>query len=340
MKIVVDALGSDQRPVPDVTGAVLAAREWQVPLILVGPADRVRTELARAGGEGLGIEIVNATQEIEMKEHPALAVKEKKDSSIVVGLQLVKQGRADAFVSMGNTGAVMAASLLNLQRIPGVKRPALAAAFPRDGGPLLVLDIGANTDCKPEYLVQFATMGSIYAEKVLGVARPRVALLANGEEETKGNQLVQDTHAILKTMSSLHFVGNVEGKDVLRNVADVVVSDGFDGNIFLKASEGAVSLLQEIISEEIKRSPVTALGGLIARPAFRRVSRRMDYAEIGGAPLLGVAGVVIIGHGRSNALAVKNAIRVARQAVEQNILDTIKAGLSDGAKSPIAAANA
>ena len=327
MKIVVDALGSDDRPVPDVEGAVLSAREFGVGIVLVGPQARLRTELERHNTKGLTIEICNATQEIEMREHPALAVKEKKDSSIVVGMELVKRGEADAFVSAGNTGAVMAAALLHLQRIPGVKRPSLAAAFPHQPYPVLVLDIGANTDCKPEYLAQFAVMGSIYAEKTLQIKKPRVALLANGEEETKGNLLVQETFPLLKANPALNFVGNIEGKDVLRGGADVVVCDGFDGNVFLKTTEGTARLVKQILTEEIKRSPLTALGGLIAKPAFDRVSRRLDSAEVGGAPLLGVNGVVIIGHGRSNAKAIKNAVRAAKFTVERRVLDVIRDGL-------------
>lgn len=327
MRIVVDALGSDQRPAPDVSGAVDAARLFGVGIILVGPQARIQAQLARAHTKGLTIDIVNATEEIEMKEHPARAVKEKKDSSIVVGMELVKRGDADAFVSAGNTGAVMGAALLHLQRIPGVKRPCLAAAFPHQPKPVLVLDVGANTDCKPEYLAQFALMGSIYSEKVLGVTKPRVALLANGEEDTKGNQLVQATYALLKATSALNFVGNVEGKDVLRESVDVVVCDGFDGNIFLKTTEGTASLIKQVISEEIKRNLFTALGGLIAKPAFDRASKRMDYAEVGGAPLLGVNGAVIIGHGRSNAKAIRNAVRAAKFTVEQRVLDAIREGL-------------
>ena len=327
MKIVVDALGSDERPGPDVEGAVLSAREFGIGITLVGPRARLEAELARYDTKGLAIEILNATQEIEMKEHPALAVKEKKDSSIVVGIEAVKRGDADAFVSAGNTGAVMAAALLHLQRIPGVKRPSLAAAFPHEPHPVLVLDIGANTDCKPDYLAQFALMGSIYAEQTLGISKPRVALLANGEEETKGNQLVQETFPLLKANPALNFVGNIEGKDVLRGEADVVVCDGFDGNIFLKTTEGTASMMKQVIMEEIKRSPLTAIGGLIAKPAFDRVSRRLDYAEVGGAPFLGVTGVVIIGHGRSNAKAIKNAVRAAKFTVERRVLDVIRAGL-------------
>ena len=328
MKIVVDALGSDKRPVPDIAGAVAAALEYSVGIELVGPEARIRQELKRFGEAAKSIEILNATQEIEMREHPTLAVKEKKDSSIVVGIERVKQGHGDAFVSMGNTGAVLTAAVLHLQRIRGILRPALATVYPTPPGPVLIIDIGANTDCKPEWLEQFALMGSIYAEKVLGIKAPRVALLANGEEDTKGNQLVQDAHARLKQRTDLNFTGNLEGKDVPTRAADVVVTDGFDGNIVIKLSEGLSNMLVDLIQTEIRSNPITMLGGALSLPAFRRVRKRLDYSEYGGGPLLGVNGVVIIGHGRSNANAVKNAIRVAKQAVESKMLDSIRAGVA------------
>lgn len=327
MRIIVDAMGSDLRPAPDVAGAVAAAHEYSVDVELVGPEQRVREELARTGG-GKALPVINATQEIEMREHPALAVKEKKDSSIVVGIERVKQGEGDAFVSMGNTGAVLTAAVLHLQRIRGILRPALATVLPTPSGPLLLLDIGANTDCKPEWLEQFAFMGSTYAEKVLGIKSPRVALLANGEEETKGSQLVQDAHARLKHHKELNFIGNVEGKDIPTRLADVVVADGFDGNIVIKLSEGLSKMLIDLIQTEIKSSVITTLGGALSYSAFQRVRRRLDYSEYGGGPLLGVNGVVIIGHGRSNANAVKNAIRVAKQSVESHMLDIIRAGVA------------
>lgn len=327
MKIIVDAMGSDLRPVPDVAGSVAAAREYGVNIELVGPENRIREELKRLGVSD-SIEVLNASQQIEMREHPALAVKEKKDSSIVVGIERVKQGQGDAFVSMGNTGAVLTAAVLHLQRIRGILRPALATVLPTPPGPLLILDIGANTDCKPEWLEQFAFMGSLYAEKVLGIKSPRIALLANGEEETKGSQLVQEAHARLKLRKDLNFTGNVEGKDIPARAADVVVCDGFDGNIVIKLSEGLSKMLVDLIQSEIKSSLITTLGGALSYPAFQRVRKRLDYSEYGGGPLLGVNGVVIIGHGRSNANAVKNAVRVASQCVESRMLDLIRAGVA------------
>lgn len=330
MIIAVDAMGSDARPVPDVLGAVDAAREYGVGILLIGSQARLETELARIGNVPAGVSICNATQEIAMREHPANAVREKKDSSIVVGIQQVRQGNADAYVSMGHTGANLAAAIFHLQRIKGVHRPALGALFPTPKGPSLLIDVGANTDCKPEWLEQFALMGEAYVRAVLGIDRPRVALLANGEEDIKGNQAVQDAHALLKQRAAndgMNFVGNVEGKDVPAHLADVIVADGFVGNIALKTAEGIAKMLNELLRSEIKSNPISIVGGALAMPAFNKVKKILDYTEYGGAPLLGVNGVVIIGHGRSNAVAVKNAVRVAKRAVETNILETIRRGV-------------
>lgn len=331
MKIAVDAMGSDARPVPDVLGAVEAAREYDVEILLVGPQARIQQELDKIGNVPAGIHICNATQEIAMNEHPANAVREKKDSSIVVGVQQVKQGNADAYVSMGHTGANLAAAIFHLQRIKGIHRPALGALFPTPKGPSLLIDVGANTDCKPEWLEQFAMMGQVYVRAVLGLEKPRVALLANGEEDIKGNQAVQEAHALLKqraVRNEINFVGNMEGKDVPAHLADVIVADGFVGNIALKTAEGIAKMLNELIRSEIKSNPLSMLGGALAMPAFNKVKKILDYTEYGGAPLLGVNGVVIIGHGRSNHVAVKNAIRVAKRAVETNILETIRNGVA------------
>lgn len=333
MRIAVDAMGSDARPVPDVQGAVDAAREYGVEILLVGPEARLEQELKKIGNVSRGITICNATQQIEMREHPANAVREKKDSSISVAIHQLKAGNADAYVSMGHTGANLAASVLYLQRIKGVHRPALGAMFPTPLGPTLLIDVGANTDCKPEWLEQFAIMGESYVRAVLGIDKPRVALLANGEEDIKGNLAVQEAHALLRqraTLTGMNFVGNLEGKDVPSHLADVLVADGFVGNIALKTAEGIAKMLNELIRSEIKANPISMLGGALALPAFNKVKRILDYTEYGGAPLLGVNGVVIIGHGRSNAVAVKNAIRVAKRAVETKILETIHSGVVPG----------
>ena len=327
MKIAVDAMGSDSRPVNDVAGAVEAAREFGASLVLVGPEQQVRAELSKYPLDGLAIEVVNATQVVDMQEHPANAIRDKKDASINVGLRLLRDKQADGFASAGNTGAIMAGALVGsgrIGRIKGIERPGLVAALPQAGTPVLVIDVGANTDCKPEYLKQFAQMGSLYAERVIGVKRPRVALLANGEEDSKGDLLVQQSHALLKADNSLNFIGNIEPKDVLKHGADVVVCDGFVGNIMLKTAEGVASLVTATLRQEIKANPLTLLGGALATPAFNRVRRLLDSGEVGGAPLLGVDGVVIIGHGRSDARAIKNMIRTAMRAVESDVVGAIR----------------
>ncbi|MFQ5813852.1 MAG: phosphate acyltransferase PlsX [Anaerolineae bacterium] len=328
MKIVLDAMGGDHAPPVAVEGGVWAAREYGIEVILVGREEDVRRELARHDTSGLSLPIVHASQVIEMDEHPAAAVKAKKDSSMVVGMNLVKRGQADAFVTMGNSGGALAAALFGLGRIRGIKRPALSTVYPTTPGLCFILDVGANTDCKSEYLLQFAYMGAAYAERVLGIANPRVGIVSNGEEETKGSILVQEAHQLLKK-SGLNFIGNVEGKDIPAGMADVVVTDGFTGNVIAKLSEGLAASLLGIIKEEIKKSPLATVGALLSKPAFDQVKKRLDYAEFGGAPLLGVNGVVIVGHGRSNAKAVKNAVRVAKRAVEGGMLAAIKEGLQE-----------
>ncbi len=326
-RIALDAMGGDHAPSVVVEGAIAAIREYGVEVILVGPKELIQQELARHDAAGLKIPIVHAEEVVGMDEHAATALRQKRHSSIAVGISLVREGQADGFVSAGNSGAVMAAALFGLGRIEGIERPAIGTVFPTATGRCFIVDAGANVDCKPEYLAQFAIMGSAYMELVFGVAHPRVALLSNGEEETKGNSLVQSCHPLLKT-SSLNFVGNVEGKDIPAGMVDVVVCDGFAGNVVIKLSEGLASTLFDILKTEMTANFVSKLAALALKPAFRRVKRRMDYAEYGGAPLLGVKGVAIIAHGRSNALAMKNAVRVAKQAVDQRLVDAISAGLT------------
>ncbi len=328
MRIILDAMGGDYAPPVAVEGAVMAARELGVEVVLVGREEDIQTELARHDTRGLSLPIVHASQVIEMHEHPAAAVKAKPDSSMVVGMKMLKQGEADAFVSAGNSGGVMAAAIFHLGRIKGIKRPALATPYPTTKGYCFLIDVGANTDCKPEYLLQFALMGHVYAERVMGIKNPRIGLLSNGEEETKGTVVVQEAHQLLKA-SGLNFIGNVEGKDIPAGMADVVVSDGFTGNVVVKLSEGLAMALMGIIKEEMKKRPLAILGGLLAREAFKAVARRLDYREYGGGPLLGVDGVVIVAHGRSDAVAIKNAIRAAKKAVEGGILTAIKEGLAE-----------
>jgi glycerol-3-phosphate acyltransferase PlsX len=329
MRIVLDALGGDYAPQSAVAGAVAAAREYSIEVILVGQVDKVRAELAKHDTAGLSLPLVDAPEVITMDEHPAMAVRRKKDSSIVVGMRLVRDGQADAFVSAGHTGACMTAALFILGRLPGVHRAPLATAFPnKKGGFFIFTDIGANTDCRPEYLLQFATMASIYAQRVYGLADPRVALLANGEEDNKGDKLVQDAHALLRTAAGLNFVGNVEPKEMLAGGADVVVADGFPGNLTMKTAEAIADMIMGMMRQELTRTFFTKMLAAMLRPAFRRLRARLDYSEYGGGLLLGLEGTVVIAHGRSNARAVQTAIRVARQAVAEGAVEAIAQALA------------
>jgi glycerol-3-phosphate acyltransferase PlsX len=272
--------------------------------------------------------VVHADEAVLMTDKPSVVGKSKPKSSMHVGMNLVKSGQADGFISAGNTGAALAIAMLHtLHRIPGVKRPALSSIVRIGGKTVILLDVGANADCKAEYLSQFAIMGEIYARKALGLAKPRIGILSNGEEEGKGNSLIHETSALLKALP-LNFVGNIEPREVFEDHADVVVSDGFVGNIFIKSLEGATSLLLQLIRKEIRSNPVTTIGGLLARPAFNRVRKEIDPHEIGGAPLLGVNGVVIIGHGRSNDIAIMNCVRQAEQAAKGGIIEAIREGVA------------
>lgn len=324
MRIVVDAMGSDNCPGPDVAGAILAAREWNDTIVLVGDKERIQAELYKHSVDGLQIEIVHASQVIEMTDKPADSATHKTDSSMHIGLRLVRDREADAFVTAGNTGSALAAAILTLRRVRGIKRPALTAIFPNMTGHAVAADIGANVDCKPEYLVQFGLMASLYTELVIGIREPRVALLSNGEEETKGNALVRETAPLMASQKGIHFVGNVEPKEVLNGATDIVIHDGFAGNVLIKSIEAAASMVKKLIRQEIEAGVITKLGGGLARPAFNRVAKRIDPFEVGGAPLLGVDGIVIVGHGRSNDIAIKNAVRQARQAAQVNIIQAIR----------------
>jgi glycerol-3-phosphate acyltransferase PlsX len=311
-----------------VAGAVLAAREWEDDIILVGDQDRIQAELSKHDTQGLKLHIVHASEVLEMTDKPAEGAEAKQDSSMHVGMRLVRDGEADAFATAGNTGAVLAVAMLHtLKRIRGVKRPALTAVFRNPSGYTIMADFGANADCRPDWLVQFGVMASLYAKLALGIPEPRVALLSNGEEEGKGNTLVHEATPLMRASAKFKYIGNVEPKEVLQGKTDVVIHDGFTGNIMGKTLEAMGSMMRQMIAEEIKASPITAMGGVLSRPAFRRVARRIDPFEIGGAPLLGVNGVVIVGHGRSNEVAIKNAIRQARQAVEGCVVESIRKGL-------------
>jgi glycerol-3-phosphate acyltransferase PlsX len=330
--IALDAMGGDNAPSEIVAGGVQAARDLGLRVALVGRPDDIAACLARHGPRPDTITIVPASEVIEMGEHPAQAARQKKDSSIVAGLRLVKRGEADAFVSAGNTGAVMAAAIMYLGRIKGIERPTLAGLMPLSGKLTVFLDVGANADCKPAYLLQFAEMASAYMQRVWKVERPRVALLNIGEEETKGSTLAQEAYALL-AKSGLNFIGNVEGRHVPTDVADVIVTDGFTGNVVVKTMEGMAEYIQGQMRAAIKSRPWYALAGLALMPAFNQMRKKLDYREYGAGPLLGVNGLVFIGHGRSDARAVVSALRVAREAAQSGMLEALR-GVAPGRGGP------
>lgn len=332
MRIVLDALGSDCCPDPEVEAALQAAEEFDFDILLVGPADLLQEKLNALNGSSSKIHIVNAPEAITMQDKGLkLALKAKRPTaknSIAVGIDLVKNGEADAFVTAGNTGGVLTTAYYRLGLIPGLERPALTALFPVKGGQAVVLDIGANPDCKPEHLYQFAIMGTIYAQKVLQRDKPRLGLLSNGEEAGKGNQLIQKTFPLLAA-SDLNFIGNVEGKELFGGEADVVVMDGFTGNILLKSSEAVAKLLIDTLREELMGSLRTKAGAALAKPAFGVIREMLDPGEVGAAPLLGVNGLVFIGHGRSDAYALVNGIRNASKAVKADLLGAIQEAIKE-----------
>ena len=328
MRIALDAMGTDSRPVADVAGGVMAANEFGDTIVLVGDQPLIEIELKKLDVSAGKVEILHAPRDIAMDEKPTDVLKAKATSSIHVALDAVKTGDVNAFVTMGNTGAVHAiATLKSLRRIPGVKRPVLSALFPINDHRMIFLDVGANTDVKAEWVTQFAVMGSIYAQRVLDYPQPRIALLSNGAEDTKGNLLIRESTDIL-TRSKLNFVGNVEPVQLMGSVADVIVMDGFVGNIVLKMFEATAQYVATLIRQEIRNDMISTVGGALARPAFNRIRRRVDTSEIGGAPLLGVNGVVIIGHGQNSSTGIKNAIKQARTAVQENVIDAIREGIS------------
>ncbi|MGE5204627.1 MAG: phosphate acyltransferase PlsX [Chlamydiota bacterium] len=327
--IAVDAMGSDRAPKPEIEGAILAARQHQVQVLLVGREEVLRAELAHhPQAARLPIEIVHASEVITMEDKAAQALRAKRDSSMRVGIRLVHEGRADGFVTAGNTGAAMATAKIILGTLPGVDRPALAAVFPTAAGTAAILvDVGANVDCKPQNLEQFAVMGEIYFRSIFGTRRPRVGLLSNGEEETKGNELTRESHKLLKQLP-LNFVGNVEGRDLYNGQVDVIVCDGFVGNVALKISEGVVELVREALKDSLRATITRQVGFLLSRKAFVEFKKRVDYTEYGGAPLLGLKGVCIVSHGSSNANAIKNAVRVASEFAQHHINAKIEQELS------------
>jgi len=335
--IALDAMGSDRAPKPEVEGAILAARHHDVEVVLVGPEPSLQAELrAHSAAAGLPIRIAHASEVIGMHEKAAQAVRSKRDSTMRVGCRLVREGKAAGFVTAGNTGAAMATAKMVLGALPGVDRPALAAVFPTaQGGVSLMIDVGANVDSKPKNLEQFAVMGDIYARYTLGMKKPKVGLLSVGEEEGKGNELTRAAYDLLKQLP-LNFVGNVEGRDLYNGKLDVIVCDGFVGNVALKVSEGMVETVRYLLKESLASTISSQVGALLSRRAFNDFKKRLDYSEYGGAPLLGIKGVCIVGHGSSNSNAIKNALRVASEFVKAGINARIEHELAsiDGRARP------
>jgi phosphate acyltransferase len=326
--VALDAMGGDGGVTVTVEGAVAAAREFELAVVLVGVEDEIVRVLSRFETRGLDIRVHHAPEVVEMHESPSVALRKKKDSSIRVAVELVKDGEAQAMVSAGNTGAVMATGLVVLGPLAGVERPAIAAQVPTLGGHAILLDVGANVDCKPRHLVQFAIMGSVYARRILGKSNPRVGLLSIGEEETKGNELTKESFRALEDVRDLHFIGNVEGVDVFNGKADVIVCDGFTGNVALKIGESAAETILTLFKQELNRGLLGRAGLLMLGRSLQRFRRRIDYSEYGGAPLLGVSGVVVIGHGRSTAKAMKNGMRVAAECVKSRVIESIREGVA------------
>jgi phosphate acyltransferase len=322
VRVAVDAMGGDRGPDEVIAGALTAAADGIIPVVF-GPASL----------NARGLEHVVAEQVIAMDEKPAEAVRAKPDSSLVAACRAIREGKADAVISAGNTGAMLAAGLLEIRRIPGVARPAIAAPLPARDGPSVLLDCGANADARPEHLLQFGYMGSIFSEEILGVARPEVRLLSIGEEPEKGNQLTLEAHALLE-QSELNFCGNTEGRDLLAKAADVVVTDGFTGNVALKTMEGTIRVVVQGLRDEITATKRGKLGGLIIRPATRRLRRRLDPETYGGAYLLGLRGLAVIAHGNSSQVAIANAIRLAARGVEHDITGRLAARLPSKAETP------
>jgi glycerol-3-phosphate acyltransferase PlsX len=324
-------MGGDHAPARIVDGALAAARHLGIGVDLVGRTSAIRAELARHDDASLiDVRVIDAPDVVEMAESPAQALRRKPRASIRVAAELVARGEAAALVSAGHTGATVVAAHAAFGMLPGVDRPALAPSVPTRDGSAVLIDAGATVECKPAYLLQFAVMGSVYARTWMGIDRPRVGLLSIGEEETKGNELTRDAHQLLKA-SPLHFVGNVEARDIFSGQADVIVCDGFTGNVALKLSEGLVEMVEDLLGEELQSTFSAQMGYLLSRRAFRRFRKRVDYSEYGGAPLLGVAGLCIVGHGRSSVKAVRNAVAMASRFVSSNVLMRVEQEIASAA---------
>jgi glycerol-3-phosphate acyltransferase PlsX len=323
-KIAVDAMGGDHAPAVEVDGAVQASAQYGIPIVLVGQEDRIHSQLQKHDTSGLAIEVVHASEVITMDDSAATAARKKKDSSIRVAARLMRDGGIAGVVSAGNTGAVMATVKMVLGTLSVVDRPALSTVLPtQKGKPAILLDVGANVDCKPHHLEQFAVMGDIYSRAIFGIRRPRVGLLSIGEEDSKGNELTKEAFKSLK-LAPINFIGNVEGRDIFKGEIDVIVCDGFTGNVALKLSEGLIETFASMLKQELEKTIAAKVGYILAEKAFRAFRRRLDYSEYGGAPLLGVKGITIVCHGGSNANAIKNAIRVAHDFCKHNVNNAIE----------------
>ena len=341
--VAVDVMGGDNAPSHEIAGAVMAARRWQIPIVLVGKSASIELELSKLNIQGLDVIIENASEIVGMHDSPSDAVRKKKDSSIRVAFELVHKGTADAVVSTGNSGATMAAGMFVLKRIAGIDRPAIATLVPNLKDETLVLDVGGNVDCKPQHLVQFALMGSVYASQMLGKSTPRVGLLSNGEEDSKGNELTREAKRVLK-QTSLNYIGYIEGRDIYNGRVDVVVCDGFVGNVVLKVSEGLVEAIGTMLRKEFRSRLWSRVGYLLAKPALKAFRRKVDYAEYGGAPLLGIQGTAMICHGSSSPRAIMNAVKMAHDNVTRQVnrklterIGEICALQSDAPEAPAAA---
>jgi glycerol-3-phosphate acyltransferase PlsX len=323
-KIAVDAMGGDHAPEAEIEGAILASAQFGIPIVLVGQEEKIREFLGKHDTGGLSIEVVHASEVITMDESAATAARKKKDSSIRVAARLMREHGVSGVVSAGNTGAVMATVKMVLGTLPVVDRPALSTVLPtQKGKPAILLDVGANVDCKPHHLEQFAVMGDIYSRSIFGIRRPRVGLLSIGEEDSKGNELTKEAFKSLK-QAPINFIGNVEGRDIFKGEIDVIVCDGFTGNVALKLSEGLIETFATMLRQELEKTIAAKVGYILAEKAFRAFRRRLDYSEYGGAPLLGMNGITIVCHGRSNANAIKNAIRVAHDFSKNNVNQVIE----------------
>ncbi len=327
MTIILDAMGSDQYPDPEIQGAINAVNLFKEPIILVGNEEIIRPKLEQLLPNNPLISIVHAPEVVEMWDKPVESARSKPNNSMAIGVQLVKEGKGEAFVTAGNTGGAMFNALRGLGRIKGVQRPALTALFPTQKGKCIVVDIGANADCRPDFLVQFAIMGNIYAQRILNIEKPRVGLLSNGEEAGKGNELVKETYKLLEKCD-LNFIGNIEGKELFGGEADVVVTDGFTGNILVKGSEAVAKLITDTLKTELMRSFITKIGALLVKPAFSKVKALVDPSEVGAAPLLGIDGLVFVGHGRSDARAITSALVLANSAIKNNLLEHMQADIA------------